>query len=77
MVITSREESEAAGSAWFPGHQMTPLSYWERRRKEKSLSGPWKSIVKPVLQHPSRDFHAIAFTIKSTEAITLHQHRER
>lgn len=75
MVITSREESEAAGPPWFPGHQMTPVSYWERR--EKSLSGPWKSIVKTVLQHPSRDFHAVPFTVKSTEAITLHQHLGR
>ena len=76
MVVTSREESEAVGPPWFPGHQMTPLSYRERRRG-KSLSGPWKSIVKPVLQHPSRGFHAIPFIVKSTEAITLHQHLGR
>lgn len=55
---------------------MTPLSYQERRR-EKSLSGPWKSIFKPVLQHPSRGSHATPFIVKSTEAITLHQHLGR
>lgn len=75
MVVTSREESEAAGPPQFPGHQMTPLSYQERR--EKSLSGPWKSIFKPVLQHPSRGSHATPFIVKSTEAITLHQHLGR
>lgn len=74
MVVTSREESEAAGPLWFPGHQMTPLSSWERW--EKSLA-PWKSIVKAVLQHPSRGFHAIPFIVKSTEAISLHQHLGR
>lgn len=70
--LISREESKAVGPLWLPGHQMTPLSYWARRRK-KSLSSPWKGIVKPVLQHPSRDFHAVPFIIKSREAITLHQ----
>lgn len=65
--------SEAVGPPWFPGQQMTALSYQEGRR-EKSLSSPWKSIVKTVLHYPSRDFHAIPSVIKRTEAITLHQH---
>lgn len=52
---------------------MTALSYQEGRRREKSLSSPWKSVVKTVLHHPSGGCHAIPFIVKSTEAITLHQ----
>lgn len=61
VVVTSREESMAAGSLWFLGGY---LSYWERR----SLGGPCKSVVEPNIQHPFRDFPAIIFICKSTEA---------
>lgn len=53
---------------------MAPVSYQERKRREKSLSSPWKSIVNAVLQHPSRGFHAVPFIDNSPEAITLHQY---
>lgn len=62
----SREENMATGSLWFLG---TYLSYWERRRRKKSIGGPWRSIVNPNIQHPFLDFHAIIFIGKSTEAI--------
>lgn len=39
------------------------------KTKEKSIGGPWKSVVKPNIQHPSGDFHAIIFIGKNTEAI--------
>lgn len=57
VAVTTREESMAAGSLWFLGGY---LFYWERR-KNNSISGPWNSAVKPDIQHPSRDFHAIIF----------------